>query len=94
MKRFLFQMNEIERALDRLEKAVGELKHNFNKGRSLERLVEQKSTINENELSELKSIKSQISDAITDLERFSLAENKESNNKSLEIGENNQAGDG
>ena len=87
-------MNEIERALDRLKKAVGELKHNFNKERSLEGLEEQVSTINENELSELKSIKSQISDAIFNLEQFSLAENKKSNNKSSEIGENNQAGDG
>ena len=88
-------MNEIERALDRLKKAVGELKHNFNKERSLEGLVGQVSTINENELSdELKSIKSQISDAIFNLEQFSLAENKKSNNKSSEIGENNQAGDG
>ena len=87
-------MNEIERALDRLEKAVDELKHNFNKERSLEGLVEQVPTINENELSELKSIKSQISDAIFNLEQFSLAENKKSNNKSSEIGENNQAGDG
>ena len=87
-------MNEIERALDRLKKAVGELKHNFNKERSLERLVEQESNINANELSELKSIKSQISDAISNLEQFSLAENKKSNNKSSEIGKNNQAGDG
>ncbi len=87
-------MNEIERALDRLKKAVGELKHNFNKERSSEGLVEQVSTINENELSELKSIKSQISDAISNLEQFSFAENKKINNKSSEIGENNQAGDG
>ena len=87
-------MNEIERALDRLKKAVGELKHNFNKERSSEGLVEQVSTINENELSELKSIKSQISDAISNLEQFPLVENKKSNNKSSEIGENNQAGDG
>ena len=87
-------MNEIERALDRLEKAVSELKHNFNKERSLERLVEQESNINADELSELKSIKSQISDAISNLEQFSLAENKKSKNESSEIGENNQAGDG
>ena len=83
-------MSEIKRALDRLEKAVEILKFNFNREKSS---AEQSSRIDENELSELKIIKNQITSAISYIEQMSLAENKKTRKNSEKFDKDNETGE-
>lgn len=84
-------MSEIERALDRLGKAAEVLKTKFNKDWSS---VEQISTIKQSELAELKSIKSQISNAVSHIEQMSLAEKGPEKSKSTNLNKHEETGEG
>ena len=82
-------MSEIERALDRLGKAAEVLKTKFNKNWSVE---EQTSTIKQSELAELKFIKSQISNAVSYMEKMSLAERMPGKSSSENLNNDKETG--
>ena len=84
-------MSEIERAIDRLGKAAEVLKTKFNKEWSS---VEQASKIKQSELTELKFIKRQISNAVSHIEQMSLAEKSLGESNSANLNKDNETGEG
>ena len=87
----LLQMSEIERALDRLTKAVEVLNLNSHKDRSTAKL---ETIINENEIAELRIIKNQITNAISYIENMSTSRNNSPNYGSVKLGKNRESGEG
>ena len=92
-------MSEIERALERLSKAIDVLKDNLNKDFSSDSLydssgVKQKvSTLQQSEIAELNTIKNQISNAIFLIEQM-LYDNKDTvRQNSEDLDKNHKSGE-